>query len=218
MSERKTPICTVCRVEKCRFPDRKGRVPANCPMENYADVREESVKRGWTQPEERKINMACEEVLVKAYGERGARLTRVEELIEYAKAMGYKKIGLGFCAGLFEEARIMADILDKEGFDVVSISCMAGSARRREDLGLELPEYMGAMECNPLMQAEVLNREGTEFNVMFGLCLGHDILFIKNSKADVTPLVVKDRVLCHNPLGTIYNIQSYYKKKLFSPD
>ena len=31
--------------------------------------------------------------------------------------------------------------------------------------------------------------------------MGHDILFTKHSKAPVTTLAVKDRVLTHNPLG-----------------
>ena len=67
------------------------------------------------------------------------------------------------------------------------------------------------------MQAEVLNREKTELNVMVGLCLGHDILFIKYSKADVTPLIVKDRVTGHNPIAALYTSESYYKKKLWNP-
>jgi uncharacterized metal-binding protein len=49
---------------------------------------------------------------------------------------------------------------------------------------------------------------------MVGLCLGHDILFIKRSKADVTPLVVKDLVLCHNPVGALYLHKQYFKKRL----
>jgi uncharacterized metal-binding protein len=67
------------------------------------------------------------------------------------------------------------------------------------------------------MQAEVLNREKTDLNVMVGLCLGHDILFINNSKADVTPMVVKDRVTGHNPIAALYTSQTYYKQKLWNP-
>ena len=70
------------------------------------------------------------------------------------------------------------------------------------------------MLCNPVMQAEILNREMTEFNVMVGLCLGHDTIFIRYSNADVTPLVVKDRVLAHNPIGAIHLADTYYRKRL----
>jgi uncharacterized metal-binding protein len=67
------------------------------------------------------------------------------------------------------------------------------------------------------MQAEVLNGEKTELNVMVGLCLGHDILFIRNFKADVTPLIVKDRVIGHNPIAALYTSQTYYKSRLWNP-
>ncbi len=68
--------------------------------------------------------------------------------------------------------------------------------------------------CNPIAQAEFLNKENTEFNIVLGLCVGHDTLFFKYSKAPVTVLAVKDRVLAHNPLGAIYQSESYYKNKL----
>jgi uncharacterized metal-binding protein len=44
------------------------------------------------------------------------------------------------------------------------------------------------------------------------LCIGHDILFQKYSKAPTTTFIVKDRVLSHNTAGAIYT--KYYLKKL----
>ena len=207
--------CAMCRVQKCRYPERKEKSPVFCPMENYSEVREETIKGGWTDSELKRINLACEEVLNKAYDEQGAKLTRIEELIEYAKTLGYRRLGLAFCVGLFEEARILTDILEKKGFDIVSVCCMAGTTSKK-DLGLKQLKNRGVRVCNPLMQAEVLNREDTDLNIMLGLCIGHDILFIRNSNADVTPIAVKDRVACHNPLGVLYTGHSYYKKRLFS--
>ena len=67
--------------------------------------------------------------------------------------------------------------------------------------------------CNPLGQATVLNNEGTELNIILGLCIGHDILFNQYSAAPVTTLAVKDRVLTHNPLGAVYS--KYYLKRRF---
>jgi uncharacterized metal-binding protein len=70
--------------------------------------------------------------------------------------------------------------------------------------------------CNPIMQAEVLNREKTELNIMLGLCLGHDILFLRNCTAETTPLVVKDRALGHNPVAALYLSQNpVYKDRFF---
>ena len=65
--------------------------------------------------------------------------------------------------------------------------------------------------CNPVLQAFVLNEEQSEFNVLMGLCVGHDSLVFKYAKAPCTVLAVKDRLLGHNPLAAIYNIDSYYR-------
>ncbi len=73
----------------------------------------------------------------------------------------------------------------------------------------------GDISCNPVMQAEVLNREGTELNMMVGLCLGHDILFLRYSKAETTPLIVKDRALGHNPAAALYQNQNPFYKDRF---
>jgi len=65
--------------------------------------------------------------------------------------------------------------------------------------------------CNPIMQALILNDEKTDFNILLGLCVGHDSLFLKYSKALCTVFAVKDRLLGHNPMAAIYNIDSYYR-------
>lgn len=139
--------------------------------------------------------------------------TRLEELILYAKAMGYKRLGLAFCIGLAEEARIIHEILGRE-FEVHSVCCkVCGIDKSRFKLErLHLDKEIDAT-CNPLGQAEVLNSEKTELNIILGLCIGHDTLFTKYSKAPVSTIAVKDRVLAHNPLGAIYS--NYYLEKIF---
>ena len=54
--------------------------------------------------------------------------------------------------------------------------------------------------CNPIAQAEYLNRAGCELNVLIGLCVGHDSLFIRYSKAPVTVLAAKDHVYDNAPM------------------
>lgn len=66
--------------------------------------------------------------------------------------------------------------------------------------------------CNPVSQAELLNRAGCEFNVVMGLCVGHDSLFFRHSEAPATVLVTKDRVLAHNPIGALQLADSYYSR------
>ena len=71
---------------------------------------------------------------------------------------------------------------------------------------------MGANMCNPVLQAELLNDAGTDLNLIMGLCVGHDSLFIKHSNALCTSVVTKDRVLGHNPAVALYQADFYYKR------
>lgn len=54
------------------------------------------------------------------------RLTRVEEIMTFARKMGYRRIGIANCIGLQNEARIFARILRDNGFDVFSVICKVG--------------------------------------------------------------------------------------------
>ena len=68
--------------------------------------------------------------------------------------------------------------------------------------------------CNPIMQANLLNDAETDFNILVGLCVGHDSLFFKYSDAMTTVLVAKDRVLGHNPAAALYTTSTYYARLL----
>ena len=51
------------------------------------------------------------------------------------------------------------------------------------DVGLpEDYEKAGINICNPILQAEILNKEKTDLNIVMGLCVGHDSLFINMPK------------------------------------
>ncbi len=209
--------CIECGVYKCRYPEIKKAPPQDCPRKNYPRVLKQTLEKNRNDASTRKINIACEEVLKRGHDSLGYNWTRVRELIEYARVLGYKRIGIASCIGLIEESKILGRILKEAGFKVVLVSCMAGGAARSKFGLKERDGGSSHVVCNPLMQAEVLNGERTELNVMVGLCLGHDILFIKNSKADVTPFIVKDRVMGHNPVAALYTSQTYYKQKLWNP-
>jgi len=144
---------------------------------------------------------------------RYMELTRLEELILFCKKMKFRRVGIAFCIGLSAEARIVHEILTRD-FEVHSVCCKVGGTDK-DDLGLVKIRDQEAHEtmCNPLGQAAILNDEGTELNIIIGLCIGHDILFTEHSDAPVTTLAVKDRVLAHNPLGAVYS--RYYLENVF---
>ena len=137
---------------------------------------------------------------------------RVQETIEFARRMGYRRIGIATCVGLLNESRTLARILRSHGFEVFGAGCKAGMVLKT-DVGID-PECceVGPNTCNPILQAEVLNHEGTDLNIMMGLCVGHDCLFYRHSEAPVTTLVAKDRVLANNPAGALYTANSYYRR------
>jgi uncharacterized metal-binding protein len=141
--------------------------------------------------------------------------TRIVEVCEFAEKMGYKRLGLAFCIGLKDEARLVEEILMSHGFEVVSVLCKAGRTSK-DKIGITNEEkiYRDTDEsmCNPIFQAKVLNHEKTDFNILLGLCVGHDSLFFKYADAPTTVLAVKDRVTGHNPLAAVYLSNSYYRK------
>lgn len=139
------------------------------------------------------------------------RLTRVEEVMRFAEEMGWSHLGIAFCIGLAEEAKVLAEVL-KQRFTVTAACCKSAGIEK-EALGLEkiVPDRVEAM-CNPAAQAMLLGDAGTELNLVVGLCVGHDIIFTRHSAAPVTTLIVKDRVLAHNPVGALNS--GYWRKKL----
>jgi len=159
--------------------------------------------------EERKILIAANRLVENFYMQK----TRIEEILYFAKDMGYKKLGLAFCIGLKEESEIIHRILSGE-FKVFSAICKICGIPKSDFIPKHQAEpEQPKISCNPIGQAETLNAHKTDLNIVVGLCLGHDMLFGKYSEAPVTTLVVKDRVLAHNPLGAVYS--GFYRKKRF---
>lgn len=188
---------------------------ANCPTHvcytkgvNCTGVDKDTVLAEYTE-EERRIMKAAAYVEGTFY----SNITRLQETAEFAKAMGYKKLGMAFCIGLNEEARYIARFYEKQGFTFYSVCCKNCSVAKKE-LGLKQvkPELPHEAMCNPKMQAKFLAEKGTELYISCGLCVGHDTIFNQSCAGPVTTLVVKDRLLAHNPLGAIYS--RYWKRKL----
>lgn len=168
----------------------------------------EEMEQAYNDPVNRKLLATATALEANYY----MQLTRLEEVIKFAREMGYRTIGMAHCIGLAREARVIAEILDAF-FDVKVVCCKICGRDKKE---MELPQINDdryESMCNPVGQAVCLNKQQTELNLLVGLCVGHDILFTKYSDAPVTTLVVKDRVLAHNPLGAIYS--RYYLKNKF---
>lgn len=199
------PQCVKCTVLRCRSREKGKKVPVSCPTEKYPDLARETAEK-YMLPENQAINKGWIGYMNKVMDPERPReklaWTRVDEIMEYARIRGMTRLGIATCGELLPESKLLSDILEANGFDVVSVTCLCGEMDPQE---IGMP---GSKICNPIMQAEVLNREKTELNMMVGLCLGHDMIFLRHCEAETTPLVVKDRALGHNPVAALYLSQN----------
>lgn len=209
--------CADCHQLNCYRQDK--RFPDFCltvTSRGDADIDAEIAKAKTIYTEEgpdRQMALAAAEIEGLYYG----KLTRVEEIIAFAKRIGAKKIGIATCIGLIEETRVFSKILSAKGLESYSVICKVGSIDKTEiGVPAEYKVQKGCHEslCNPILQARLLNQANTDLNVVVGLCVGHDSLFIKHSDAPVTTLITKDRVLGHNPAAALYTSGFYYKRLL----
>lgn len=206
--------CSKCFQRGCLHQDMTKTLP-DCPSKNEAV--QEKAKELYQEEENHKIAVCA--ALTEAGGY--CQDTRLIEIIKFLHRGGYHKIGLAFCTGLYKEAQEVTSILEYNGFEVISIICKNG-AITKDFLGLNDQQVIRGnckteSMCNPIGQALLMNQAKTDFNLLLGLCVGHDTLFIKYSDAPITVLAVKDRVAGHAPLNPVYLAQGYYKKK-FYPD
>jgi uncharacterized metal-binding protein len=227
MSKERYPRCARCPTRVCENwgkkmsegPPSLEKAPAFCPMKSMPEVITEAISE-YSKPEVSEFARLASIQEFECYehlpdGVR-TKIPRVEELIQFARKCGYKRLGIAHCAGLANEARILSDILENQGFEVVSVQCKTGAVPK-ESIGLRAEEKIMGPEnwetmCNPIAQALVMNRSNVDMAVMLGLCIGHDTLFIKYCNVPLTALAVKDRVFGHNPLAALYLSGSYYRR------
>ena len=206
------PACAYCpsSVRACRKGEADSRGPGFCPSKVDPET-QEAARALYDDPETLKV--ARESAIVEAEGY--CKWTRVEEIVQFSKRMEFKKIGIANCISLVDHAYVLTGILESHGFEVVSVACKNGGIPK-EEIGLTDGQKIrpGGFEalCNPVAQAELLAEHGCEFNVVMGLCIGHDSLFFKYAKGLSTVLVAKDRVLGHNPIAALNLADSYYDR------
>lgn len=204
--------CAICSGKFCfEGPVAEDSLPNFCPMITFKEAIEEVKTRYNIDVTIQRIYNVSAIIEKENYknvsGELVAIKPRIREVIEFCKRMKFKTLGIAFCVGLSEEAFRIVKILNDQGFIVHSVCCKCGSL---DKTSLGLPEdykitpLTFEAACNPLLQAELLNKVGTQLNIIVGLCIGHDILFTMKSIAPVTTLIVKDRLTGHNPVASLY--------------
>lgn len=223
MSDKDRPRCHECllpvREKICISPN--GKVSKGCPTVSKRRVRE-AARKEYQKKDVFEFTRQASIQEAECYINRGQKpyvmhpsKPRIQETCEFAGKMGYRRIGLVSCMGLSKELAVVAQIFEAQGFEVVSVVCKAGSVPK-EEIGIQEGQKIRIGEyesmCNPIYQAMLLNETKTELNVLLGLCVGHDSLFFKYARAPTTVLVVKDRLLGHNPLAAISTIDTFYAR------
>lgn len=209
------PQCAKCPAMYCvRMPMaeiQKDILEDYCPMKTMSELIKKSIKK-YDLDDLRSTYIPATITEKEGYEQvRGVLRPvrpRIRELVEFAKKIGVRNIGVAFCVGLHDEAAKVSEILEEHEFVVASVLCKCGGVDKTklgvsEEYKLRGPLTFDA-GCNPIVQAELLNKSKTEINVIVGLCIGHDIIFTMNSKAPVTTLIVKDRLTGHNPVISLY--------------
>ena len=219
--EARCALCPIPDAEKyCR--EDKGKGPADCPSLRHKKIAEKSL----ADTPLLEMEFARQSSIQECAGyhrtgpaDRIPVKPRIVEIVEFARRMGYAKLGLIFCGGLAKEGAMMQEILETNSFTVVSIMCKAGKMPKSA-YGLTREQQLDMTReaetiCNPKFQALLANKAKVDFNILLGLCVGHDSLALKHLKAPTTVLAVKDRLLGHNPLAALYMYDTYcrYLKK-----
>ena len=201
--------CIDCGVLNCNSMD--SMYPDFCPSTDMDEALLREAMELYTENEENnRLTIAAAEVEFENY----CTMTRIEEIMEFAKKIEARKLGIATCVGLMSEARTAAKIFRHHGFEVFGVGCKIG-AQPKTAVGIDPQcEEVGVNMCNPILQAKLLNEKETDLNIVIGLCVGHDSMFYKYSDALCTTLVTKDRVLGHNPVAALYQADAYYSKLL----
>jgi len=218
------PGCAACPEDwgnrACRKAGGKG--PGNCPTLRQRQIAEQANEILDNDPALLEFAHLASIQEGECYGNRELGYSmvrplkpRIVEIVEFARKLRCERLGLAFCVGLRKEAAVVQEIFETNGFEVASVVCKVGRVAK-DKIGIERHEQVDqtiAVEtmCNPVLQALLLNESGTDLNILLGLCVGHDSMFIRYSKAMCTVLAVKDRLLGHNPLAAVYEYDSYYR-------
>lgn len=130
--------CIDCDGKACTVADIEV-TPAACPRREADAAIEQAERIRTADPEVTPLVQAANSVMKDGHGE----WPRVQELIEFAKRMDMRRIGIAFCVGLREETESLGGMLESHGLELASVVCSVN------------------VGCNPVAQALVLNRANT---------------------------------------------------------
>ncbi|MGD8329309.1 MAG: DUF1847 domain-containing protein, partial [Acidobacteriota bacterium] len=139
---------------------------------------------------QRARSMAYHAARVEAAGY--CRWTRLREVIEFARRVGFQRIGVAHCPDMRRIASRIQRILTRSSLDAV------------------MPPQL-----QPSAQASFFAAHDTDLNIIAGMCVAHEVSLIMQSDAPIVCLVARDERLHHNPAAALYASHSYLHDELF---
>lgn len=195
--------CASCTKKSCLLHNQEN-PPLNCPMQDQDTL--SKCKKEYFDKDGGKLYLSTMETAMEA---KDLGETRTLEAIRFAKKNGWKKIGIAHCIGFCNEAAAASKLIKKAGLECETVVCTNG--------GINLCDYMSiptkhlddvennyAVGCNPIGQAKYLEKANTDYNLIFGLCVGHDALFTKYSHVLTSVIMVKDRSRYRDPISGLF--------------
>lgn len=104
--------------------------PGFCPRKVAAETQAHT-RALYDDPETLMVSLESARVEAEGY----CQWTRVEEIVQFAKKMEFKKVGIANCISFVDHAYVLSGILESHGFEVVSLACKNGNIPK-EALGL----------------------------------------------------------------------------------
>ncbi|KAB2929501.1 MAG: DUF1847 domain-containing protein [Leptonema illini] len=189
--------CRTCR-SAASFKGERHRMPPACPTITHSAITDD--EKPYLDEDRNQLMHVADST---PFNENGELRSRVEELLDYSKKRGYKKLGVAFCVSMLKEAQALSRRIEADGMQCEIVCCRVGAIDYdRIGLTKKHPDKFAAI-CNPVAQARLLNEKAVDLTVQMGLCIGHDIILQEESAAPVTTIVVKDRLHDHHPIADL---------------
>ena len=136
--------CPECASRAC-CEAAEGPFPGDCPTR---ELDQAMLLESYGDPRDGELARQAARVEAAGYG----RLTRIEEIMDFARRSGFTRLGLAHCIGLQREAAIVRRVFVANGFVVEAVACKAG-AIPKEAIGLSDDDKLSPGEfesmCNP---------------------------------------------------------------------
>jgi uncharacterized metal-binding protein len=154
VKDRDIPACAKCVVDVKICESASGQAPSFCPTLTREEVARQAALE-YEKPAVREFARQASIQEGECYADRGAGpcvpqpcKSRVQETCEFARKMGFRRIGLAFCTGLRREAWVLTKILEAQGFQVVSVACKVGRTPK-ETIGVGMRRKSGSASSSP---------------------------------------------------------------------